>query len=170
MVQLLRFWLELCLLRAAPQDIAASNWVLAFSVLCYALVSVLVLTLPYGVVDGVRMASMELGLLAAFIVVLLYLLGKAGRIRQTLAALTGAGALLGIPALLMVLVAPPEHGGNQQVSLAWLVLLIWNLLVTAHIMRHALSSSLLTGLGVALLYSLVSTQFIVTAFPQLAGQ
>ncbi len=169
MAQLLRFWLGLCLLRVAPQDLPASHWLLGFSVMCYATVSVLVMVLSYGFADGVRVALLELGLLAVFVGVLLYLLNKPARIRQTLSALTGAGALLGLPALLLVMAAP-ESGTTQPASAAWLLLLIWNLLVTAHIMRHALSSSLAIGLGVALLYTLVSTQFIMTSFPQLAGQ
>jgi hypothetical protein len=166
--QLLRFWLKLCLLRVAPQDLPASSWLLGFSILCYAVVSVLVMALSYGFADGVRVALLELGLLATFVSMLLYLLNKPARIGQTLSALTGAGALLGLPALLLVLVVP-EHEASP-VSVAWLMLLVWNLLVTAHIMRHALSSSLAIGLGVALLYILISTQFVVTAFPQLAGQ
>ena len=168
MVQLLRFWLRLCLLQVAPQDLPASNWLLGFSILCYTVVSVLVMALSYGLADGVRMALLELVLLAGFIVLLLYLLDKPMRIRQTLSALTGAGALLGLPALLLVITAP-EHEASP-LSMVWLILLIWNLVVTAHIMRHALSSSLVIGLAVALLYILVSTQIVVTAFPQLAGQ
>jgi hypothetical protein len=170
MAQLLRFWLGLCLLRVAPQDLPASRWLLGFSIICYATVSVLAMTLSYGFADGVRVALLELGLLAVFVSMLLYLLNKPARIGQTLSALTGAGALLGLPALLLVIVAAPESGTAQSVSVAWLLLLIWNLLVTAHIMRHALSSSLAIGLGVSLLYTLVSTQFIMTSFPQLAGQ
>lgn len=169
MMPLLRCWLEICLLRAAPQDLPASNWLLGVSAAAYALISVLVMTLSYGFADGVRVALLELGLLAAFVCVLLYLLNKPERIRQTLSALTGAGALLGLPALLLGMATGPEQVA-QTVSVAWLVLLIWNLLVTAHIMRHALSSSLAIGMGVALLYILLSTQFIVTSFPQLAVQ
>jgi len=170
MAQLLRFWLKLCLLRAAPQDLPAPNWLLGFSVLCYAVISVLAMTLSYGFSVGVRVALLEAGLLVVFVAALLYLLNKPARIRQTLSALTGSGALLGLPAVLLAMVMTPEEGTAQPVSVAWLLLLIWNLLVTAHIMRHALSSSLAIGLGVALLYILVSTQFIVTSFPQLAGQ
>ncbi len=170
MAQLLHFWLKLCLLRAVPQELPASHWLLGFSVTCYAIISTLVMTLSYGFADGVRVALLELGLLASFVVVLLYLTNKPGRIRQTLSALTGAGVVLGLPALLMVMVATPERGTAQPLSVVWLLLLIWNLLVTAHIMRHALSSSLAIGIGVALLYIIISTQFIVTSFPQLAGQ
>ena len=141
---------------------------LRFSIFCYSTVSMLVMVLSYGFPDGMRVALLELAMLAVFVVLLLYLLGKPARIRQTLSALTGAGTLLGLPALLLVIAAPEQEA--SPLSMAWLMLLVWNLLVTAHIMRHALSSSLAIGLAVALLYILVSTQVIVTAFPQLAGQ
>jgi hypothetical protein len=43
---------------------------------------------------------------------------------------------------------------------------VWNLLVAGHILRHALSTSLGIGVGVALLYALFSMQCINWLFPQ----
>jgi len=50
----------------------------------------------------------------------------------------------------------------------WLLLLLWNLFVMAHIIRHALSSSFAIGFGISLLYALLSMQVITTLFPQQA--
>jgi hypothetical protein len=167
MAQLIRFWFELCLLKAAPQDMSASRPVLGVSAGCYALVSVLVATLSSGFHDGVRMALLELLLLAIFIAGLLYLFNRPARISQTLAALTGSGSLLGLPAL--VLVAGSDFAA-PTLSAGWLLLLLWNLLVNAHILRHALSSSLVLGAGLSILYLLASTQIIMASFPQLAAR
>lgn len=172
MTLLFRYWLDLCLLRAAPQDGPASVFILGFALTCYVMVSVLVMTVGYGMLTGTRLALLELVLLAVFVTLLLYLLDKAARIRQTLAAMAGAGSLLGLLAFpLVVLQGPVPEGGSVPValSLVWLVLLFWNLVVSAHIMRHALSTSFAIGLAVSVLYVLVSTQFAATLFPQQAG-
>jgi hypothetical protein len=171
MKHLLGFWLDLCLLRVPPQELPASRWLLGFSLSCYLLLSTLASALSHGFLDGIQIALLDALLLCGFFMLVLSLLNKPQRIVQTLSALTGAGTVLGIPALLFTAVS--ESGGgpdNESLSLLWLLLLFWNLLVTAHIMRYALSSSLAIGFGVALLYVLVSTQFMVISFPQLAGQ
>lgn len=171
MKQLLGFWFDLCRLRATPQQLPVSRWLLVFSLCCYLLLSLLATTLSNGFSDGVLIALLDLVLLCAFVALLLYLVNKPQRIMQTLSALTGAGTVLGIPALLLAIVSASGGGPDAEaLSVLWLLLLFWNLLVTAHIMRHALSSSLAIGIGVALLYILISTQFMVTSFPQLAGQ
>ena len=110
-------------------------------------------------------------MLVAFIVLLLYLLNKAARINQTLAAMAGAGSLLGLVAFPLILMQGPQNVDGAApiaLSLVWVALLVWNLMVSAHILRHALSSSFGMGLAVAILYLLISTQFVVTVLPQQA--
>ena len=125
MVQLIRFWFGLCLLRAAPQDIPASRPVLVVSVGCYALVSMLLAGLSSGLHVGIRVALLELALLVMFTAGLLYLFNRPARIGQTLAALTGSGSLLGLPALLLVMIAASDAAA-PMLSTGWLLLLVWN--------------------------------------------
>lgn len=165
MAQLIRFWFDLCLLRAAPQDMPASGPVLGVSVCCYALVSVLLATLDSGFPDGVQVALLDLLLLVLFAAGLLTLLKRPARINQTLTALTGSGSLLGLPALLLILLAGPDPAAPLP-STAWLLLLFWNLLVNAHILRHALSCSLLAGLGISVLYLVITLQMFVLVLPK----
>ena len=172
MSTLIRYWLDVCLLRAAPQDGPASRFILGIAVSCYMMVSVLVLTGSYGMLAGSQVALLELGLLAVFVAVLLYMQGKTARINQTLSAMTGAGTVLGLLALPLVFYSGPVRADESLpvlLSIAWLFLLFWNLLVSAHIMRHALTCSFAIGMGVSLLYMLISMQFVATLFPQLAG-
>jgi hypothetical protein len=169
MRQLIRVWFDICLWRAAPQDLPASGILLALSLGCYALVSVLVSLGSYGLAGAVQLALLDLGLLAVFVLSLLYLQDKTARIKQTLSALAGTGSLLGVFALPLVWWMQPDQQPAQApvlLTLFWLLLLVWNLLVMAHIMRHALSSSVPVGLGVSLLYVLVSMQVIAALFPQ----
>ena len=107
MISLFRYWLDLCLLRAAPQDGSASGFILAFSLSVYFMVSIVVLTASYGMADGLRLAITEIFLLTCYIVSLLYLTNKAARIPQALSAIAGAGSVLGMISLPLVLLQPP---------------------------------------------------------------
>ena len=169
MLSLVRIWFGICLWRVAPQDLPASGTLLSLSLACYVLVSVLVSLGSYGLAEAVQLSLLDLGLMTVFVLSLLYLQNKTARIYQTLSALAGTGSLLGVFALPLVWwVQPDTQPGEVPVilTLFWLLLLVWNLLVMAHIMRHALSSSLAIGLGVSLLYVLISLQIIAAVFPQ----
>lgn len=169
MLPLIKCWLDICLLRAAPQDLPASGLLLAISLCCYAAISLLVSLVSYGFADAVRLVLLDLGVLGLFVVALLYLQNKTVRIQQTLTAMAGSGSVLGILALLLVLFVQPDMTHEQvpaSLTLFWLILMIWNLLVMAHIMRHALSSSFITGVGVSLVYALLNMELIAAALPQ----
>jgi hypothetical protein len=168
MMQLVRLFAAICLLRAAPQDLPASR-VLLGSVLGFYLLFAWLLAIPaYGQARALLVALLDTAVLMAFIQALLYLLGRSARILQTLTAMAGAGSLLGLLALPLVLWGQPSQAGEQLSGLllyAWLLLLVWNLVVAGHILRHALSTSLGIGIGVALLYALFSMQIVAALFP-----
>ena len=171
MLLLVKTWLDLCLFRAVPQDLPAAGFFLGLSLGCYSLVSLLVASPSLGVMDAAGLALVDTGMLAVFVVMLLYLQSKTERINQTLSALAGSGSLMGLFALPLVLLVDPGQPAEQVPALlggVWLSLLIWNLFVMAHIMRHALSTSFAIGLGAAVLYALVSMQIVATLFPQQA--
>jgi len=169
MLSLARIWFDICLWRAAPQDLPASGPLLALTLACYVLVSMLVSLGSYGLAGAAGLALLDLGLLAGFVLVLLYLQNQTARINQTLSALAGTGSLLGMFALPLVWWVQPGQPPEQVpvlLTLSWLALLVWNLLVMGHILRHALSSSFPVGLGAALLYVLLSMQVIGWLFPR----
>jgi len=171
MLQLIRVWFDICLFRKGPQDLPASGFILGLSLGCYALVALLVASPSLGVMDAARLAVVDTGMLAGFVTMLLYLQSKTERINQTLSALAGSGCLMGLFALPLVLLVDPGQPADQVPALLggfWLLLLIWNLFVMAHIMRHALSTSFAIGLGAAVLYALVSMQIVASVFPQQA--
>ncbi len=171
MLQLIRTWFDICLLRTGPQDLPASGFLLGLSLACYVLVSFLVASPSSGFIVAVQLAALDVGMLAVFVASLLYLQSKTGRIGQTLSAMAGSGSLMGLFALPLVLLVDPDLPADQVSALlagSWLSLLIWNLFVMAHIMRHALSTSFAIGLGAAVLYALVSMQIVATLFPQQA--
>jgi len=169
MSRLLTIWLDICLLRAGPQDLPASRVLLGLTLASYLLISTL-LSLPgYPGLTALQIAVTDLALLIAFAGSVLYLTGNIARINQTLSALAGAGTLLGLLALPLVQ-SLYQAQDSEQVSLPvlmlWLLLMGWNLLVVAHIIRHALSVILPIAVLVAVLYTLVAMQLITALFPQ----
>jgi hypothetical protein len=168
MLQLFRAWLDICLLRAAPQDLPASGFLLGLALACYVAVSCLVSFLSYGARLALPVALLDAGLLSLFVLGLLYLQNKTPRINQTLSALAGTGSVLGLFALPLVFFLEPGQAAEElpvAVAIFWLCLFFWNLVVVAHIMRHALSVSFAIGIAVSVLYALVSMQILVTVFP-----
>jgi hypothetical protein len=90
------------------------------------------------------------------------------RLIQTLTALSGTGTLLGLIALpVMQLLSSGQEAGQPFLlaGMLWLLLFGWNLLVMAHIMRHALSVNFPVAIGIAMLYTLVAMQIINALFP-----
>jgi hypothetical protein len=167
-MQLVRLFAAICLLRAAPQDLPASRVLLGATLGFYLLLTWLLAIPAYGQTSAVLVALLDTALLIAFIQALLYLLSRGTRILQTLTAMAGSGSLLGLVALPLVLWGQPSQAEEQVSGLllyAWLLLLLWNLLVAGHILRHALSTSLGIGVGVALLYALFSMQLVAALFP-----
>jgi hypothetical protein len=167
MLQLIRAWFEICLLRRAPQELPASAYLLGLSLCCYGLVSVLVSSQSYPFSKALLLAAVDLGLLVLFVWSLLYLQRKPARINQTLSALAGTGSLMGVIALPLLLAIGPETVAEPvpaPLLSLWLLLLLWNLFVMAHIIRHALSSSFAIGFGISLLYALLNMQVIATLF------
>jgi hypothetical protein len=91
---------------------------------------------------------------------------------QTLTALAGTGTLLGLLGMpLMLQASRVQQSGEPGAALVmgWLVLLIWNITVQAHIFRHALSSRYGIGLLVAGLHTVVAIVLLDYFFPPAVG-
>ncbi len=167
MLLLIRAWFDICLLRRGPQDLPASGFLLGVSLCCYGLVSVLVSSQSYTFSMALLLTVVDLGLLVVFAWSLLYLQRKAARLNQTLSALAGTGSLMGLIALPLLLTIGPDATSEPvpaSLQSLWLLLILWNLFIMAHIIRHALSSSFAIGFGISLLYALLNMQVIVTLF------
>src|SRR5487761_623844 len=118
---------EICLLRQGPQ-VFPRSWLL-FAVMLAA----------YLVMDAV---------LAAFLALALGLWQKLERLNQTAIALFGTGTLIMIAAVPVSLAATLPHPASMQYVAEVLIygILAWSILVTGHVMRHALDSKLFIGI------------------------
>ena len=156
---LLRLLWDLCRLRIGPQDLPFSIALarglvfvsLAIDLLYATLLSPGAAVLPRLVVSALVLVGVPWLLLASR--------RRLPRYPQTLAALAGSGVLFKLamlPLALVILDLPvpstPEQLVPAQVLVGWLTLalLSWRLVVTGHILRHALDLRLASGLLLAL--------------------
>ena len=168
MKKLLSVFLNICLLRAGPQDLPAASIVLGLATVANVVIGTLVALPNYTFGQALAWSAVDLLLLATVAHISLLWRGKRSRFPQTFSALAGSGALLSLLGwpLLLVLARLPEGDANAAVpSLLLGALLIWSIVVIAHIMRHALSSTYGVGVLLALLYVIVSWNLSGLLYP-----
>lgn len=148
----LRRLLDVCLLRAGPQDLPYSR---DFMILTMA-GSLGAGLLAVGILEETRFALLELVLTYLFTVAFLYAVlsfrGFTGRFIQTASAVFGADAIITLVALPALHAASGAGAERPVTGLAMLALGLWNLAVLGHILRHALDTILPVGVLVALSY------------------
>ena len=166
---LILFW-RISRLQKGPEDVPASTALFAlllFLSLLLDLVSTR-LGLPdiraFEVLLIVIMANASVLALTA---ILLQLFGYVQRILQTLTALLGTSILITLLAMPVLLSLQGRMDDPGSWGIMLLALEIWHLLISAHILRRALSVSLLLGLMLAMGYKLLGYQvvglFVTTA-------
>ena len=145
------FW-EICLLQKAPQDIPYSRGLFLLLLPVNFLVDILYSGLAYPKVELgsiILVVSVHAVFFLGSISFLMAVMGYAARSFQTLTALLGTGviiSLLAMPVLLAISYVPQLAG---YFGLIMLLLIIWSLVIMAHVLRHALSVGfLLAGLFV----------------------
>ncbi len=165
-------WLQQCLLRRAPQDDPLSYSALQWSIASYMLMDLLQARASSDWSVSLRLTILDTLVMVLFVWTLLLLMKKSARFIQTLTALAGTGALLGViglPLIAHAAEASADQGPAVIVVLAWLLLLFWSIAVQAHIFRHALSTSYGAGLLVAGLHAVLIVTLVRTFLPDLAG-
>ena len=168
MYQLIQLFFEIAILRKGPQDVPATPWLLRLILPVYVTVNVLILLLNSDLSTALQQIAVDFLLITGFSWPLLYFAGKPARFRQTLCALLGTDTVISFFAIPAV--ASLNTQANELAFFAMLVLMVWHWLVTGHIFRHALDRPLFFGLGLALLYILISSQVMALLFPVVSTQ
>jgi hypothetical protein len=146
--------LRICLLRANPQDLPTSSALTALALLVYfaADIATALTMVPWDRALGA--AAADTLLIVALALLALALRELLPRARQTLLALGGCGALLGVVSTVAGSLLP-ESASALYISVP---ALLWLLAVYGHILRHALGVPLAMGIlttGAYLMLSLV---------------
>ena len=169
MKRLLDFFIDLCLLRAKPQQLPASTvlfWLFLFAELLAGtlLISRSRPSLPSALLEALADELLLVGLLY----LVLQARGLTARFLQSATALLGVSALLSLLALPLLVLNVSGNGESLPAvlaALALLALIVWNLVVYGHILRHALGVTLALGIALALAVSSISYVVLIQLFP-----
>jgi len=167
MFQLANFFVDVSLLRRAPQDLPPSMPVFLLVVLLNVVVATIGIADIIPGAAAMAAAMTDAVIMLVMLRLVLMIQNRSARFVQTATAIFGSGVVLGLIALPLQLTLDPDVQDNQIpvfVSLAYLMLLVWSQLVIAHVLRHALDISFALGVGLALVYSVLSGVTIQTLF------
>jgi len=156
---------NICCLRLGPQDLPASSILLWISLFTYTIVSGLLSILEFPLIESVLISTSETFLVVVLTSSLLYATHHLTRLTQTLTALAGTNALLGIFSLLPLYWLENIQSYLTLPALLLLGLKIWNIIVYTHILRHALSSSFWVGLMVTIITFSLIISILYRIFP-----
>ena len=163
---------DICRLRKGPQDIPASKNLLTLCLIVYGLLSVLLVMLSESIERAILSGLLEVVLIMAFIMALLQIRSKIGRWVQTVTAISGSGIVLSLIALpiyiLLSVSAGTEANSNPVYGLGLLILAglaCWNVVIMAHVLRHALDVTMLTGVILAIVYIWIIFSFTAAIMP-----
>lgn len=171
MTQLLRLFVDICLLRRGPQDVPASTWLLRAALVFNAALSTLLL-----IVDGTPPVQSVLTVLAALALLFGLAWGAltwrkhATRFTQTMTALLGADSvisILALPVVYWLTMGIAGNGVDPMAALLRVVLLFWSLAVMAHVMRHALQGAFALGMLFAVGYLAAQLMLLQLLFPRM---
>ncbi len=158
------FW-KICLLKSAPQDLPASNFLLLMSVLAYGLAGIMIgmISMPPG--QTFISSLLDIALVGSMTQLLLWIKDMQPRFQQAFTALMGTGAILAFLAL-PVLFLQIQMGEQPAFipSLIIICMVLWNLTVVGHILRHAISAPFFVGMLLAVTYMYVSMSIMRSLF------
>ncbi len=131
----------------------------------YFCISLLVLILNMDFIHAIFQTAVEIVLLLGFVKVVLFFAKKPARYQQTASALVATDSLISFFAIPVM--ATLTGGGSAFSIISVIALMTWHWLVSGHVFSQALEKPFTFGLGLALLYILVSSQVMGLIFPQM---
>jgi hypothetical protein len=169
MLQLVRAFFDIAMLRLGPEDLPASRFLLGFAAVAYLVtgeISVSFYARDIG--DAFLQLAADIGLLVVFVTGLLVLYGKAARLGQTMTALLGTGALLALIALPLSIWLrwDDANGIGSSLPVVGLYLVVlWSIAVTGHILHRALEIPFVGGLVLGAAYFILNVATFAYLFP-----
>ena len=158
MQQFLKVFIDIVLWRQGPQDLPSSNLLVLLTLAAYMAVSTLQLAfLDESAFTWLFFVVVDPLLLAGWVWFVLRVFAHPERFQQTIAAVYGTGALLGLavylPAQLLVTGAATEPSSTAAQLIA-LVMVVIFAAVTGRIIKLATDTGMFTGVAIALTYFL----------------
>ena len=165
MIQLFRLYLQMAMLRAAPQDAPGGRDALLYAVAAALITYVAAIAALHGLGEALARAVLDVGVLASLLHAGLRITDKLPRFPQALAAFCGTGAIINLAAWpLLASMGSQTEAGNSLVSISLLLMYIWSVLVGAHLFRHTFDTSFPVGVLVSLGYVFLSVNITAIFF------
>ena len=162
---------RICLLQCNPQDLPASWLLLTICFVSYTAANILLALRKVTLIMALQAGVLESVLVIALTLVILRLSRHEQRWVQTLMALAGTGCIMSFLAL-PIFYGSAYAGADALLGtilfLLYLGLLVWNITVMAHVLRHALDTTFFFGAIFALTYILITSMLIDFVIPELA--
>lgn len=170
LLTLFRAFFDVCRLRKGPQDLPASPELLLVTLVGYAGVVSLLTLFSRPAAAAVGASLTETTLIAGINFALLSLRRMEGRWMQTTTAMAGTGILFTVFAMpffagLSAAGAGPG-AGPAFIYAGLLFLIVWNIAVTGHILKHALSLPFPVAVVIAAGYAWIVAMAVSGLFPE----
>lgn len=167
----LKLFYGIMLLRNTPQDVPASPALFWLTFGVYAAIGLFEGVFIFPPVENVLFNAFDVVLLLLFLHFLLSFVRHLPRFNQTVTAALGAGAVLRLfelPAYMLLVSRQFESSHPLYISAALYVLLVRmaSVFVNGHILKHALSTTMLTGVMLALGFFFANYFLVETVFPR----
>lgn len=159
---LILFW-RISRLQKGPEDIPASTALFVLLLILSLLLDLVStnLGLPdVRVFEVLLIVIIANASILALTAMLLQVFGYLQRIMQTLIAMLGASVFITLFAMPVLLALQSRMDNPGGWGMLLLVLEVWHLMITAHILRSALSVSMLLGIMLATGYKLLGYQIV----------
>ncbi|MEM7469256.1 MAG: hypothetical protein AAF387_20555 [Pseudomonadota bacterium] len=155
-----------------PQDVPHSAFLLHLLITCNVVINFIINVANAPVQAAAILSVLVVILVYAFISLLLWCLKRTSRTQQTLVALFGTDLVIGGPAIVLRYWLQWLNANNLQSDIAvllWMCLYVWNLIVIAHILRHAFGKSFGVGVAASIAYTIVLFNVMYLAHDLLVG-
>ena len=159
---LLTLLIDIMRLRAAPQDIPFSRFLMLLSIGSYLLMGLVISLLDQDAGLALLSAGIDTVMLIGLAYLALWIRNYQARAVQTITAFAATGTLFEIMGLPLVAYLQTTSADDpSSLSFLLLALIIWNITVIGHILRHAVEVPMWIGTSIALLYIYTSIRVMV---------
>ena len=160
-------------LKAAPQDLSYSKPLAVQLVAAYVFSGIIVIQTMFEPDDMIGSLLLGLFIQFAFVYLVLQALSHRSRFLQTFCAVMGIGTVfnfLSWPIFSMMSDAMTDDALKSSLSLLFLMLVSWEVLVKAYIFRHALEIKMFSAMALSFSLFFISIALSQLFFPaQVAG-
>lgn len=154
------------MLRKGPQDVPASGALFVLVLIVGMLADFLIVLDSTTVAQAILLVFVINGMTVIVVSLLLWLLGHAARLLQTLIAMLGSSLMISILQLPVILVGRIVSEPGVMIGFLLLIFLFWSVLISAHIFRHALSIHFIPAGVLAIGYLMLNITVFKLLIPQ----